>query len=100
MKYILKSINYNINALIEKPIASDFNKVKEVKDRIKKRNNKIYIGYNLRFHPIVTKIKEIIDSGKFGKVLKTDLYVGEYLPFWHPYENYRKSYSAKKELGG
>ncbi len=100
LNYILKSIDYNIDALIEKPIANDFNKVKEVKDRIIKRNNKIYIGYNLRFHPIVKKIKEIIDSGKFGKVLKAELYVGEYLPFWHPYEDYRKSYAAKKELGG
>ena len=100
LNYILKSIDYNIDALIEKPIANDFNKVKEVKDRIIKRNNKIYIGYNLRFHPIVKKIKEIIDSGKFGKILKAELYVGEYLPFWHPYEDYRKSYAAKKELGG
>lgn len=100
LEYIIKSIDHKIDTLIEKPVANDFNKVKEVKDRIKKRNNKIYIGYNLRFHPIVTKIKEIIDSGKFGKVLKAELYVGEYLPFWHPYEDYRKSYAAKKELGG
>ena len=28
------------------------------------------------------------------------MYVGEYLPFWHLYEDYRKSYAAKKELGG
>jgi predicted dehydrogenase len=25
---------------------------------------------------------------------------GEYLPDWHPWENYRQSYSAKQELGG
>lgn len=99
-KYILKSIDYNINALIEKPIANDFTQIKKVEGKIKNRKNKIYAGYNLRFHPIVAKIKEIIDSGKFGKVLKADLYVGEYLPFWHPYEDYRKSYSARKELGG
>jgi len=97
---LLKSIDHKIDALIEKPVANDFNKVKEVKGRIKKRKNKIYVGYNLRFHPIVKKIKEIINSGKFGKVLKAGLYVGEYLPFWHPYEDYRKSYAAKKELGG
>lgn len=100
LKYVLKSINYNIDSLIEKPIASDFTQIKKVEGKIRNRNNKIYIGYNLRFHPIVTKIKEIIDSGKFGKVLKAVLCVGEYLPFWHPYEDYRKSYSARKELGG
>lgn len=100
LKYILKSVDYNINALIEKPVANDFIRVSAMENRIKKRKNKIYIGYNLRFHPIVKKIKEIIDSEKFGKVLKANLYVGEYLPFWHSYEDYRKSYAAKKELGG
>lgn len=100
LEYIIKSIDHKIDALVEKPIAGDFAQIKKVEDNIKKRNNKIYIGYNLRFHPIVTKIKEIIDSGKFGKVLKAELYVGEYLPFWHPYEDYRKSYSARKEFGG
>ncbi len=100
LKYITKSINYNIDALIEKPIASDFTKIKKVEAKIRDRKNKIYVAYNLRFHPIIKKIKEIIDSEKFGKVLKAELYVGEYLPFWHPYEDYRKSYAAKKELGG
>ena len=100
LKYLLKSVDYKIDALIEKPIASDFTQIKKAQDKIKNRKNKIYVGYNLRFNPIVKKIKEIIDSGKFGKVLKVELYVGEYLPFWHPYEDYRKSYAAKKELGG
>ena len=100
LRYLLKSIDYNIDALIEKPIVSDFIQIKRVEDKIRNRKNKIYVGYNLRFNPIVKKIKEIIDSEKFEKVLKADLYVGEYLPFWHPYEEYRKSYSARKELGG
>ena len=100
LKYILKSIDYNIDALIEKPVADDFNKIKVVRDRIEKRKNKIYIGYSLRFHPIVKKIKTVIGAKKFGRILKANLYVGEYLPFWHPYEDYRKSYAARKELGG
>jgi len=100
LKYLLKSVDHKIDALIEKPIASDFAQLKKTEDKIKNRKNNIYVGYNLRFHPIITKIKEVIDSGKFGKVLKADLYVGEYLPFWHLYEDYRKSYAAKKELGG
>lgn len=100
LEYILKSIDYNIDALIEKPVANDYNEIKEVEDRIKKRENKIYVGFNLRFHPIVKKVKEIIDTGEYGKVLKANLYVGEYLPFWHPYEDYRKSYAARNELGG
>ena len=100
LEYLLKSIDHNIDALIEKPVANDYSEIKEVEDRIKKRKNKIYVGFNLRFHPIVKKVKEIIDTREYGKVLKANLYVGEYLPFWHPYEDYRKSYAARKDLGG
>jgi predicted dehydrogenase len=100
LEYLLKSISHNIDALIEKPVANDYNEIKLVEDKIKKRNNKIYVGFNLRFHPIVKKVKEIIDTREYGEVLKANLYVGEYLPFWHPYEDYTKSYAARKELGG
>lgn len=35
-----------------------------------------------------------------GKVLKAHAEWGEYLPDWHTYEDHRKSYSARPELGG
>lgn len=100
LEYLIKSIDHNIDVLIEKPVANEYNAIIEVKNRIKKRKNKIYVGFNLRFHPIVKKVKELIDKGEYGKVLKANLYVGEYLPFWHPYEDYKKSYAARNELGG
>jgi predicted dehydrogenase len=100
LEYLLKSIDHNIDALIEKPVAHDYNGLEVVEDKIRKRKNKIYVGFNLRFHPIVKKVKEIIDTREYGKVFKANLYVGEYLPFWHPYEDYRKSYAARNELGG
>ena len=100
LEYLLKAIDHNIDALIEKPVANAYNKIKEAEKRIKKRKNRIYVGFNLRFHPIVKKVKEIIDARVYGNVLKANLYVGEYLPFWHPYEDYRKSYAARNELGG
>lgn len=100
LKYLLKSIDYEIDALIEKPLMMNYNDIKPIEEKIKKRKNSIYVAYNLRFHPIASKVKEIIDSNKYGKVLKAESYVGEYLPFWHLYEDYRISYAAKKELGG
>ena len=52
------------------------------------------------FHPIIQKIKEYISSNNLGKLLNIQCQVGHWLPDWHPYENYKESYSAKKELGG
>jgi predicted dehydrogenase len=58
------------------------------------------MGHNLMFHPIILKIKEFISSNKVGGLINFQCQVGHWLPDWHPYENYKKSYFAKKELGG
>jgi len=100
LEYLLKAIDHNVDALVEKPVASSYKEIEVVKDKIRRRNNNVYVGFNLRFHPVVREIHNIINSNIYGKPLKAELYVGEYLPFWHPYENYRTSYSARKKLGG
>ncbi len=53
-----------------------------------------------RFFPSVKKIKEIVNSKSIGGVLLFTYHSGQYLPDWHPWENYRKSYFARKETGG
>lgn len=99
-RYILKTIHHNVDALIEKPVASCYKEIETIEDKLRGRKNKICVGFDLRFHPIIKEINNIITANKCGKVLKADLYVGQYLPFWHPYEDYRASYAARKELGG
>jgi len=100
LKYVLKAIEYNIDTLVEKPLAEDIAEVDKVKEILKNRDNFIAVGYNLRFNPLIDHIKKIILSNKYGKIIKTELNVGHYLPYWHPYEDYQTSYVAKKDLGG
>jgi predicted dehydrogenase len=54
----------------------------------------------MRFNPSVRKIKELVDSGVIGKPLSFTYHSGQYLPDWHPWEDYRKFYVARKETGG
>ncbi|MDD3296574.1 MAG: Gfo/Idh/MocA family oxidoreductase [Candidatus Omnitrophica bacterium] len=98
---LLKGIKRGIkNIFIEKPLAGDYNDVKKVSKQLKNYKGNIAIGFNLRFHPVFKKIKGLIGSKKYGRVLRASLEAGSYLPFWHPYEDYKKSYSALKRLGG
>ena len=54
----------------------------------------------MRFHPGLKILKELIDSGKIGRVLWLNAEAGQYLPDWRPWQHYRESYSARQELGG
>lgn len=60
-------------------------------------SNQIYIGYVLRFHPIIQKIHTLL---KNDNALYTQIRCGSYLPFWRPGTDYRQSYSASKSSGG
>ena len=90
MEYLSKKNCKNKFVLVEKPLFSKPNKI-----NIKK--NKYYVGYNLRFNPIINFLKKKIKSKKIWSV---NIFCGSYLPNWRNNIDYRKSSSAKKHLGG
>jgi predicted dehydrogenase len=53
----------------------------------------------MRFHPAVQKMRERIEAGAIGKPLFLTHHVGQYLPDWHPWEDYRTYYVARRETG-
>ena len=52
----------------------------------------------LFYEPYIA-IKKILDEGGIGKVLAFQFHTGQYLPDWHPWEDYRDVYFSKKETG-
>ena len=83
--------NYeDVKILVEKPIFNEY------KNFINKKNI-IYVGYNLRFHPMMDEIKENIKGKKLWNI---QVICGSYLPDWRPGKDYRNTSSAKKEAGG
>jgi predicted dehydrogenase len=53
----------------------------------------------VRFNPSIKRIKQLIGDGAIGRPLLFTYHSGQYLPDWHPWEDYRKFYVAKKETG-
>ena len=85
---------------IEKPVSHQFTNWNKLKNIVKQKNLKIMVGYNMRFHPLMIKVKKIINNNELGKIYNIKSQWSEYLPDWHPWENYRKSYAARKDMGG
>ena len=53
----------------------------------------------MRFHPAVKTIKAIVDTKEIGTVLAFSHHFGQYLPKWHPYEDYRTFYVSDPIVG-
>ena len=58
------------------------------------------VGFQYRYHPALIKLKELLNRKIIGKLINGQIVNGEYLPYWHPYEDYRRSYASLKKLGG
>lgn len=85
---------------LEKPISHSLEKVDELKSALKYGKGKILVGFQYRFHPTLKLMAELISRGDIGKTVSLRSNWGEYLPGWHPYENFKNSYAARPELGG
>lgn len=49
------------------------------------------------FNPAIKMMKQILEEGRIGKILAFQYHMGQYLPDWHPFEDYRTVYFSKKE---
>ncbi len=89
-----------IHLLIEKPIAASSEGVQYLIALCKSKKIILMTGYNLRFLPSLRKFRKFIQQGKIGKILSAQAEIGQYLPDWRPDKDYRKTVTARKELGG
>lgn len=96
----LRLAKAGVDLFIEKPISNSENGVAELVRIAKVKKLVTMIGYNFRFHPQLIQIKKLIETWAIGKVFSGRVEVGQYLPDWHPGEDYRKGYAARKSLGG
>lgn len=51
------------------------------------------------YYTPVKMIKKMLDEGAIGQILAFQYHGGQYLPDWHPWEDYRQVYFSKKETG-
>ncbi|OJX45951.1 MAG: hypothetical protein BGO78_03425 [Chloroflexi bacterium 44-23] len=88
------------NLFFEKPISDSLEHIDQLKATLESGGGQAMTGFQFRFHPGLQKIKELISGKVVGNLVACCAHWGEFLPAWHPWEDYRQSYSAKKDLGG
>ena len=93
-------IKYNIPLFVEKPISHNLEGVDNLIKKAERKKLPVLVGYNLHFHPGLNLVKKLLGEKKIGKILSVREEFGQYLPDWRPWQDYRQSYTAKKNLGG
>lgn len=86
--------------LVEKPLSHDLRGVAELVELERRTRATALVGFQFRFHPGLERIRRWLDEGRLGRIVSAHVHWGEYLPGWHPWEDYRHSYSARADLGG
>lgn len=86
--------------LMEKPVSDTLARVDELRTALQRGGGKLLVAFQFRFHPGLQKAAELLRAQAIGRPLFARVHWGEYLPNWHPWEDYRQSYTSRPELGG
>jgi predicted dehydrogenase len=85
---------------VEKPLSHSWSGVEELVALVESRGLVTAVGFQLRFHPCLRRVHTLLERGAVGRVLAARLELGEHLPGFHSYEDYRTLYAARRDLGG
>lgn len=86
--------------LIEKPLSHDLKGTEALATLLESRGLTGLVAYQLRFHPCIRAVHRILADKGIGSIISASAEVGEYLPGWHPYEDYRQMYASRRDQGG
>jgi predicted dehydrogenase len=100
LEVALPAARAGCNLFIEKPLAHSWEGVEELLSVIQEQCLVALIGFDLRFDPGLCQVKTLLEEGCIGRVVAIQSQVGQYLPDWHPWEDYRQSSSASVDKGG
>lgn len=95
-----KAAEAGCHLFIEKPISHTLDDVETLRQTVAARRLVALVGCQWRYHPAVRWLREVLQAAALGRLVRAEIDYGEYLPDWHPYEDYRTSYAARAELGG
>jgi predicted dehydrogenase len=100
LEYAQLCVERHINIFVEKPLSNSTKGLEKLEETAEKHNVLVQVGLQRRFHPLISKVKDIIEARELGQILTVNFTVASYIPRWHPYEDYLQLYACRKELGG
>ena len=92
----IEALQAGKNVVLEKPMAINVHDCDRIIEACRKTNRRLTVISQMRERPDIIRAKEIIDSGKLGKIVLCNLQ----MKYYRPEEYYRGSWRGTKAMDG
>ncbi|UCG27149.1 MAG: Gfo/Idh/MocA family oxidoreductase [Bacteroidales bacterium] len=96
-EFIVKGLEMGADVLTEKPMTTDDLKCRKILDTERSTGRKVIVGFNYRYGPHSTKIKELLTTGDIGKITSVDFHW--YLNIYHGASYFRRWHGIRSRSG-
>jgi len=96
-QFIIKGLEMGCDVLTEKPMTTDEIKCQAILDAEKKSGKKLIVGFNYRWAPHFTKLKELLAVERVGKLTSVDFHW--YLNVYHGASYFRRWHGLRDRSG-
>ena len=96
-EFIIKGLASGCDVLTEKPLTTDEDKAQEILNAERKSGKNLIVGFNYRWSPYTTKIKELLANNTIGKITSVDFHW--YLNTYHGASYFRRWHGLKDKGG-
>ncbi|MCF8379006.1 MAG: Gfo/Idh/MocA family oxidoreductase [Bacteroidales bacterium] len=96
-QFIIKGLDMGCDVLTEKPLTIDEQKTQAILDAERRSGKNLIVGFNYRWSPYSTKIKELLMQNAIGKITSVDFHW--YLNTYHGASYFRRWHGQRESSG-
>ena len=96
-EFIVKGLDMGCDVLTEKPLTTDENKCQAIIDAERRSKKNLIVGFNYRWSPYITKVKEQLANESVGKITSVDFHW--YLNTYHGASYFRRWHGLRQSGG-
>lgn len=98
--HVISLLEHEVPIFLEKPLCKTYEEALEIQDAWNEADVPFLLGYSFRWMNSLIDARRMIHEEINDPIYHGDFIMAEYLPDWHPWEDYRDFYMASKDLGG
>jgi predicted dehydrogenase len=96
-EFIVKGLDSGCDVLTEKPLTTDEGKCQQIIDAERRSKKNLIVGFNYRWSPYCTKVKELLSKEAIGKIVSVDF--NWYLNTYHGASYFRRWHGLRQSGG-